>query len=373
MMRPLLFLLLLSLPATAAQKTGPVIRVAISRGSESLNIKTSSRLYMQEVASGQKYMLLENSSYEVAPDGHSILVADQRLRSPIKILPGEGKEHVRLGSRLYKGDLLIRVSEEGLLDVIEHLPLEEYLYGVLPLEMSPGWPLEALKAQAVASRTYALKHINPLKDYDVTNNTDRQVYGGTSKTDPRIKKAVDSTKDLVMKYKGKLITAYFHACCGGHTASSKAAWGETLNKPLYGVRDPFCKTSRHYRWRLFIPHESLLRMVQAKGSSALRIKSIRISRRDKSNRALAIKLRTDQGAVTVKAADMRKRFGTSKFKSTLITSITRTKGGYTFSGRGWGHGVGMCQDGAKNMALKGRHYRRILRHYYPGTALVEYD
>ncbi|MDO8805446.1 MAG: SpoIID/LytB domain-containing protein [Elusimicrobiota bacterium] len=378
MTRLLALLLLFIWPATArcadgAAENGPRIRVAISRGVSSLKLKTSSRIYAQEVKSGQKYLLLENAAYEVRPLGKGIAVAGQELSSPIKLLASDGRERIRLGGNLYKGDILIMATPGGRLDIIECLSLEEYLYGVLPSEMSPDWPLEALKAQAVASRTYAMKFINPARDYDITNGVEMQVYKGTERINSRIIEAVNSTRGEVLKYKGKLVTAFFHACCGGHTASVKSAWGEDVIKPLYGVPDPFCSPSRHYRWEFYLPTPDLLKFIQSQGSTALKIKSMRIDKKDRSGRAASFKFTTDSGSTVVQTTDLRKRFGTFEFRSTYITGVAAVKGGYELDGRGWGHGVGMCQEGAKYMAMKGRPYRKILRHYYPSAAIVDYE
>jgi len=378
MTRLLALLLLFTCPAPGrcadgAAENGPRIRVAISRGVSSLKLKTSSRIYAQDVKSGQKYLLLENAAYEVRALGKNIAVAGQELSSPIKLLASDGQERIRLGGNLYKGDILIKATPEGRLDIIECLSLEEYLYGVLPSEMSPDWPLEALKAQAVASRTYAMKFINPARDYDITNGVEMQVYNGTNKINSRIIEAVNSTRGEVLKYKGKLVTAFFHACCGGHTASVKSAWGEDVIKPLYGVPDPFCSPSRHYRWEFYLSTADLLKFIQAQGSTALKIKSVRINQKDRSGRAASFKFTTDNGSKVVQTTDLRKRFGTFEFRSTYVTGITAVKGGYELSGRGWGHGVGMCQEGAKYMAIKGKTYKRILRHYYPSAAIIDYE
>lgn len=375
-MRSFLALLLLfsaPLAAPAAPKPSPRIRVAIARNASTLKLKTSSRVYVQDVATGQKYMLVENASYDVRPSGRGIAIAGQQLSSPVKLLAADGGEQIRLGGNLYRGDIVIRNGPGEKLDLIEHLSIEEYLYGVLPVEMSPDWPVEALKAQAVASRTYAMRFINPTRDYDVTNGVEMQVYTGTNKINSRIIDAVDSTRGEVLKYKGKLIMAFFHACCGGHTASSKSAWGEAVLKPLFGVADPFCKPSRHYRWEYFLSSSDLLKFIQSQSSTALKVTGLKIHQKDRSGRAVSFKVATDKGYKVVSASDMRKRFGTFEFRSTYITSVTPVKGGFELAGRGWGHGVGMCQEGAKFMAYKGRPYTRILRHYYPGSAIVDYE
>ncbi|MBI4351497.1 MAG: SpoIID/LytB domain-containing protein [Elusimicrobia bacterium] len=374
----LALLLLLSCPpagrcADGAAAAGPRIRVAISRGAPSLRLRTSSSIYAQDMKSGQKYLLLEKASYEVRPSAGGISVAGQELSSPIKLLAADGQERIRLGGNLYKGDIVLRAAAGGGLDIIEHLPLEEYLYGVLPSEMSADWPLEALKAQAVASRTYAMKYINPARDYDITNGVEMQVYSGTNKINSRVMEAVNSTRGEVLKYRNRLVTAFFHACCGGHTASVRSAWGEDVIKPLYGVPDPFCKPSRHYRWEFYVSSADLLRAVQAQGSTALKIKNMKIHKKDRSGRAVSFQFATDKVPVVVKTTDLRKRFGTFEFRSTLVGRISPVRGGYELAGRGWGHGVGMCQEGAKYMAMNGKPYRKILRHYYPGAAIVDYE
>ena len=200
-----------------------------------------------------------------------------------------------------------------------------------------------------------------------------QVYNGTSKINARIIEAVTSTRGEVLKYKGKLITAFFHACCGGHTASAKSAWGEDVTKPLYGVADPFCSPSNHYRWEVYVPAADLLKFIQTRGSTALKIKGVRVYKKDRSGRASTLRFTTDRGATDVPVTELRKHLGNYEFRSTFITRISPVNGGYEFGGRGWGHGVGMCQEGAKYMAMKGRPYKKILRHYYPGVSITDYD
>lgn len=370
----LLGLLLLCTTQSAAASAQPaVIRVAVVRGTRSLKLKTSEKLFVTELKTGERYQLLPKAQYEIRPSGASISVAGQQLSSPVKLLTAKTGDRMRLGGHLYRGDIVLVNSGGGKLDIIEALSIEDYLCGVLPEEMSADWPLEALKAQAVASRTYALKQINPALDYDITNGVETQVYKGSAAPAKRVLEAVNATKGEVLKYKGKLVTAFFHACCGGHTASVSSAWGEDQIKPLGGVSDPYCKPSTHYSWQLIIPARDMLNFVQQQGSAALRIKSLKVYKRDRNGRAMSLRFTTDQGALEVLTKDLRKQFGTFDFRSTYITDISLAKNGYRFSGRGWGHGVGMCQDGAKFMAIGGKNYRKILKHYYPGASIEALD
>lgn len=373
----LLVSLLMCLPvsplrsAAARGGSAPRIRVAIVLGSPAIRLRTSAKIYVEEMKTGEKYQLLGKASYEIGSAGGAISISGQKLSSPVKLMAAEGGDHMRLAGRLYKGDILLKASGAGRIDIIESLSLEDYLCGVLPAEMSPDWPLEALKAQAVASRTYALKQINPAKDYDITDGVEMQVYKGSAVVSPRITEAVNSTRGQVLRYRNKLVTAFFHACCGGHTAAVNSAWGEEVIKPLYGIVDPFCKESNHYRWSLFVSSRDLLTFIQTQGSTALKITGIKAAQKDRSGRLISLKFSTDQGSTTALVKELRKAVGTYEFRSTYLTRITPAKNGYDFEGRGWGHGVGMCQDGAKVMAFRGRSYKKILRHYYPGAAIED--
>ena len=360
----------LNFGADSDEGNSAVIRVAISRNTAQFTLKTSGKVYALEIKTRQKYMLLDRSTYVVKYIGPTRLsVAGETLESPVKLLAADGGNCIKLNGHFYKGDLYMKTTAAEKLEVIEHLSIEDYLYGVLPVEMSPSWPLEALKAQAVASRTYALKSTDPKKDYDMTDGVETQVYNGASGVNDSIRDAVDSTRGEVLKYKGKLITAFFHACCGGHTTSANSIWGEVVIKPLYGVKDPFCSDSTHFSWDYYATTRDLLTFIQNRGAAALKIKGIRISTRDRSGRAVKLTFATDAGPFTVDAAELRKSFGTYEIKSTFITRIAPGKGGYEFYGKGWGHGVGMCQDGARQMALNGKTYKKILRQYYPGTSI----
>ncbi|MEA3307255.1 MAG: tRNA preQ1(34) S-adenosylmethionine ribosyltransferase-isomerase QueA, partial [Elusimicrobiota bacterium] len=349
----------------------PYIRVAIVTEAQSLSLKTSSEIYVYDLKSKQRYRLLADSVYEITSRPREIIrVAGQDLSSPIKLVSPDGEERIKIGGHTYRGEIILHSGDEENLTIVENILLEHYIGGVLSFEMSPKWPLEALKAQAVASRTFAIKNLQPDKLFDITAGVERQVYKGHQHVNPRIIEAVNSTRGEILTYKGIPFKTYFHSCCGGHTANNRIAWHETAVKPLKGVRDPYCKNSKHYRWSLYLSKSDLLAFVQKQGSTALRIRGMRVSKKSRSRRAINIKFTTNGKSFTAKAYDMRKYFGSTEFRSTYITKIRKKKYGYKIYGRGWGHGVGMCQEGAKSLAHRGRSYRQILRHYYPHAKLL---
>ena len=141
-------------------------------------------------------------------------------------LPGQAVNGIRVGGAypLYCGDLLFDI-DKGLLRCVARLEIEEYLLGVLPYEMSSAFPLEALKAQAVAARTYALTHLNPDRAYDVEDNTNDQVYAGITADAPSIRSAVQSTEGICVYYKGSMVPCYYTASNGGLVESIENVWG----------------------------------------------------------------------------------------------------------------------------------------------------
>lgn len=360
------------LSAADGQNSDLKIRILINKTPNKITLSTHGKIYIQEINTSNKFLLVSDANYHVSiVESKNILIAKQKLTSPVKIIIPDGPNYVKIKDKKYKGEIKVVANQE--LYIIEEIPLERYLYGVLAPEMGPDWPIEALKAQAVASRTYAAKQINPSKDYDISDNVYHQVYTGFERVNSAIIEAVNSTRGEILTYNKKIITAFFHACCGGHTTTPSSVWDEDLIRPLKGVSDPYCKLSNHYNWDIFISDKDLLSFIQKLGSTALKINNIRTYSKDKSGRAVRLLFSTDKGNFRAEVKEMRKFFGTYEFKSTFITRIEKKENGYKFYGKGWGHGVGMCQEGAKQMAYKGKKYDQILKFYYPGTKIMDIE
>lgn len=353
-----------------------VIRVGIIDDAAQVTLHARGAVHATDMASGEKFALARNSDYSAGAESPArVKIGNLTLNSQVRLTPVEGEDRIKINGRPYRGSLLLKANTNQTITIVEELGIEEYLYGVLPLEMSPDWPLEALKAQAVASRTFALKNMGKFNGsgFDISADVRSQVYGGSGFDSPRILEAVRSTSGEVLTYKGELIPAYFHACCGGHTTAPSSVWGAETMRPLAGIADPYCRKSFHHAWRTYVTNKDILEALQRNGSSALKLRGIRIAKRDRSGRALSIKVITDQDNQTVSADNFRKWIGTDELKSTYILRIARTKGGYELAGRGWGHGAGLCQSGAKVMAERKKKYRAILQHYYPGAKITNWQ
>jgi stage II sporulation protein D len=263
----------------------------------------------------------------------------------------------------------VRVSTQD--DGIHQIPLEKYVVGVLEREVIKSWPLEALKAQAVASRTYAFYRTqHPRNDgYDLTADTSDQIFEKKSEYSPAVEKAVSETAGEVLEYKGQPIEAFFHSCCGGMSEKASAVWPTLTLPPLMSVhKDPYCKECPRDHWTYEISKGDLgAKLFEGPYDGDF---SLKVSKRDESGRAAEVTIRDGRGQIVKMTGEQfRKAVGYQNIRSTLF-KITDDDP-VVFNGRGSGHGVGLCQWGAKGMADKGKNYKQILAFYYPGAKIVK--
>lgn len=289
---------------------------------------------------------------------------------PLKVIALKEDDLLRINGRKYRGQVVLRRDKRGRLNIINEVNIDDYLYGVLPHEISPAWSLETLKAQAVASRTLALyrKGRGRAKDYDLDATVFTQVYRGVESEDQRTNQAVKETRGKVLTYKEKIINSIFHATCGGHTEDAANVWRESEEPYLKGVPCTFCKDSPYYEWEERVKERDLRNILQKKGLDLGRIKEIELTEKSPSGRAIKIAIRHRKATQPLTANNFRLFFGPDFMRSTLFT-VSKEKNEFIFKGHGWGHGVGMCQWGAKGMAEQGKDHREILKHYYTGAEI----
>lgn len=354
-------LLILALPACA-------VRVLIIEKSSAQNIKTSGRVLIQEAGAKKTYSVTPPSTLKVSISGGNISIGEITSRKSLQIKPQKGTVFT-IGQNKYEGTLTIHPSSSYFY-ITEEILVEDYLYGVLPYEMSYSWPLEALKAQAVAARTYTYKSMqHPVsKNYDLYSDDRSQVYKGSVNTYPVIKKAVDETKNQVLNFDGELFYTYYHANSGG--ATDPLPWSNTEIKPLKGVKSPGCKNSASYAWEAELTSAYLENMLSKRGAGG-ELRSVKITGKTKSGRATELTFTTKQTTHAMRCHQFRSSTDANKIKSCRFKSIKKQGKKFVFTGLGFGHGTGMCQDGAKTMAEKGRGYKKILKHYFPGSKPVK--
>lgn len=252
---------------------------------------------------------------------------------------------------------------------INRIPLEQYIAGVVASEMPSRWHPQALRAQAIASRTYALWQMQQRADkpYHVQANVLDQVYKGTVNSQSPSAQAAQATRGLVVTWQGQLGHTYFHATCGDHTTDSQTVWGRS-SPYLQGVPCGFCAAARkQYRWSVRVDWNTLNKAVRAQVPSG-RIRQVHKGKTMRCGRLKHVQLvgrQTSQMPTT----RLRQLLGYNRLPSTWITDIRNTATHVIFTGQGHGHGVGMCQWGALGMATAGHTAQQILQHYYPGTQL----
>lgn len=273
----------------------------------------------------------------------------------------------------FRGSLdILKSFRDSSFYVINRLPLESYLYGVLHHEVSPWWPMEALKAQAIAARTYAYyqAQVSRAAEYDVKSTTSSQVYGGSTTERFRTKRAVDLTAGKILTFQGKVFPAYFHATCAGLTAAADELWKISV-KPLSGnAKCDYCKISPHYRWQIRVPLAEIEEKMIKYGRPVGRVLSVEIITQTPSHRVGSLRITGVDGEAVVAAKDFRVWIGGDRMRSTNFT-VTVSEDVAVFRGKGWGHGVGLCQWGTLGQALRGRKSDEILRLYYPEATVTD--
>lgn len=331
--------------------------------------------------------------------------------STVRVVPEKysTKNVLQIAGKPYLGSVNFAIESGYIRPTLENIPFEDYLKGVVPNEMPASWNVEALKAQAVAARTYSVKSIGKV----VPDTTAFQVYGGynwyTNST-----KAVDATKGKVLKYNNQLISATYYSSNGGYTEASEEVWGNALPY-LVAKKDPkdpvnpwTLKLSKKQLSTTLTASTAASQWSKAKETNAAdlaglkswllknketaasdmkiaSISSLTFSGKTKGQRAktvsikLTYHLKNKTGTYSVnksttasmKMTEFRSVMGATKVKSTFA-SVKNNTNDFTISGKGYGHGIGMSQYGAKARAESGNSYSSILSFYYPGTKLTNY-
>ncbi len=290
----------------------------------------------------------------------------------VRLVP-EADGSIGLGGTTYRGAVVVRARPEGL-DLVDELPMEDYLAGVLGMEMPLDWSDEALSAQAIAARTYALHEIatSGRTDFDVHDTVQSQVYGGMKKDDATARRVIEATRGVYMVHGGKVLKAYFSSTCGGHTESAALVFGDEPTPPLAGSDCGACTASKYWRWSAdFDGWFIAAKLSEAGHPTRGDIEAIEVVEPGPGGHGTDVRVRSSAGETTIQANAFRAALGYSTLRSTAFTA-TRTAAGFRFEGRGWGHGVGLCQNGAEGLARRGVKAREILLVYYPGVEFQQY-
>jgi len=300
----------------------------------------------------------------------------------IRVLLGRGSalpvdaDSFSFGSRSFRGRF--SVLPDG--QVINIIALEQYLCGVVPMESPRTWPPAALQAQAILARTYALSRINTNRPYDLSASQRDQAYGGISAEHRETNDAVNATAGQIVMYDGAPASVSYMSCCGGHTEAAADAWSGGAEQPyLQGVVCTHCAASPDYRWTSEVPWTNVANALTSQFAGFGMLRSIEIAGTTRSGRTKELRFSDGTEQRTIAGADFRRAAGAMNVKSLLLRALHVRAGGadladpsesattIVIDGAGRGHGVGLCQWGARGLASLGRSAGEIAGFYFPGT------
>jgi stage II sporulation protein D len=381
--------------------TEPVVRIGIGLGSPWTSFQPVGGNYLvgEELAQRPIAVAADGESWElvaggvaelrvIEPGGH---LSQPRVR-PVRIQPLAERTALEVAGRRYAGTLEVLPGPDGL-TLVNELPLEEYLRGVLPAELPAGEDaLEALKAQAVAARTYTLKRLGSraVLGFDLFGDVQDQSYAGVGAATAAADRALADTRGEVLLAGGHVVDAYYHSTCGGSTAALEEAFPLPPLPYLMSVEDHdrdgsfYCARSRYFRWQATYTRSDLERLFARNLGSFVTLPTaglggvtdLSIVETSAAGRVLALRIETSNGNFQVARNDVRWIFADDSspgLRSTLFLLRKERRRGavesVTLTGGGWGHGVGMCQMGALGRAAAGASHAEILSHYYTRTAI----
>jgi len=346
------------------KKSQPVRVLLTSKKSEiELKVKSGFTILTQNKKILQRKRRGAHLNFKIK--NRQLVLGEKELRvKRVRVIPRKDGA-LQFGQNQYRGEAHLFIGSKGKLTLVNVVDLEDYLKSVVPGEVAAKWPKEALKAQAVAARSYAAYHMkkNKLRSSDIQSPL-AQNYRGIKKEHSKTSKAVDATRGQVLTFRGYLFPTFFHSTCGGLTELPQNVWTLDFKIPE-NRRCKYCKDSPHYQWNLSLTKSEIEKKFKEAGKPLWGLKKIVPSRMSKSKKHIT--------EITCVTASGKKRFRINEFRRIIGFNIIKSSRFKTknkrdqivFSGSGWGHGVGMCQWGARGMAKKRKKYKKILSHYYP--------
>lgn len=427
----LILIFLLKINIASADALGPDINVGLVIKQFSAEISSDVEYEVLAKPKGKRLLFKPRQTYLSIKNGKFVLDGKTIEGSEIELSSTKPAKPLVINRKSYRGRLVAKINDDKkTLNISNILPLEEYLYGVVAKEIIPLWPEDAIKAQAVASRSFALAFIKKQKTdgYDIKSNEMGQVYGGIEAEHFITNKMIDATRGIVLTYEGKPVEAYFHSTSGGYTESSENVWGSYVPY-LRGVVD-YDQEAPKFSWEKSFTASEIENILLKAGYNIGKLKAIKLSPLKKqpvktmdrgiSGRVLKMTFSGEKGDAVLEGNKVR---GLLLLNSTLFDAVVDIKtpkyievpvldnhgnelgkkqisvkttapskqtylSGFenlrlitgdinekiVFQGKGWGHGLGLSQWGARGMALAAPqnskdYYKKILDHYYTNVKI----
>jgi stage II sporulation protein D len=375
----------------------PEIRIGLLIGAQSAAVGGSSAVAITNADGSHLWMIPRGETWQAARAANGFTLSSRGWTSApletVTLTPTQANASITVNGRGYRGSAVILPMQGGI-TVVNRVGLESYLQGVVTAEMGHRAPAEhsALLAQAVVSRTYALRNLGRWKaqGYDLSATVSDQVYGGQSAESPEGTGAVGETRGLVLTYDGALIEAFFYSTCGGQTADGAEVFRGAVRPYLRSIADRaadgsvYCSISPRYRWHEEWTGDALLATLQRNLPSVSRVQSadireisgIRVARRGRSGRVDRLAIGLGGPEVQLEGPVIRQviRLNSGEPLRSTAFDLVASSGPHgithlVLDGMGSGHGVGLCQWGAVGRARAGQGYQQILAAYFPGTRL----
>lgn len=367
---PALLWMAMIAPAQAALE----LRVAIEDGVNQVTIGSQTKAVVRDDSGNVLGEIAPMDGFAAEPKDGKVAL-DRWQAGLISIEPADGGL-VYIGDRWYRGKAVVVSTGKGLA-AVNYVDLEQYLYSVLGSEMSCNWPTEALKAQAVAARSYALfqrqKSANDV--FDIGDTAAWQVYEGIKAECNTTQAAVNATAGQVLTYNGQIIEAVFHSSSGGHTENCEDVWVQALPY-LRAVPDfDMHAHNPNSQWTETFSRSALSSRISGVGEVMSLQPELTPSGRVRRMKVVgSTSTRTLTGEAFRSALGLKStRFQIAPAGAVRTSGVKSTSApdSFVISGSGWGHGLGLSQWGAYNMALRGQNYQQIVLHYYKSTALAK--
>jgi len=350
--------LIVTLLAATTVRAAETVRIAMGERPEHEVVIHGKGLQLGADTEDGPFVPLSRDEVRIRHVGDSMEVEGTKVDGPVRFRTSDTEHRLRAGNTDVRGEVVALPKGSRVL-LVNVLPLEDYVAAVLGGEMPVSFPMEALKAQAVAARTYALQRkIEALgQPVHLGSSVLAQVYGGVNRENPRTRAATAATAGQVLTFQLAPIEAYFHASCEGTTETGLDALGRDL--PYLQSVTCECRPGPSTRWKVDLDAGEVERAFGG-GRGELRVAA-----RTPTGRVR----RLDLGGKSLGGVEFRQKLGYDRVRSLAFDVSPLPGGGARITGRGLGHGAGLSQWGAKEMADSGQDYRAILAHFYPGTEL----
>jgi stage II sporulation protein D len=360
-----LFALVLSFPVAIPVAFGAdTVRVLLAEGRPALTVGSAGSLTLTDVSGRRVLARRVGGGYRLALQRGRVAVRETGTLVPALIAWSANGALLTLDGQPFRGRLDVQVVNGGLVAVNE-VDLEEYLQGVLKDEIPAGWPPEATKAMAIAARTYAVyqRLQNPTGLFHLRATTASQVYGGARGEDSRTNWAVQATRGQVLMFGGQPFPAFYHSCSGGATEDAMDVFGLEYDIVL-GVKDDYSLGCPYVLWIALLTRQQIQENLARAGYQVGRVLAIQDLIRSRTGRIFQIEVRHTRGTLVLEGRRFRETMGNDVIRSTDF-QVRDDGSAFAFVGRGSGHGVGMSQWGAKEMADLAYRSDEILKFYYP--------